>query len=118
MSQISLQQGAPTFPFTVSVDDISVVNETDGGAFYATDVAKRKSFDLNIVGCNVTDLETLKTLYDNNRDNAFNLWLDEDEVFSSDKNDWRLYVRFRSPISWRFVSKNNFDVTLQLQEAF
>lgn len=114
---IETTQGAIQFPLAIDYLDLGVNQESEMGVIYSTVRQPTRFLQLDWYGLTTSEIEDFNDFIHNfGTSYPFFVCLDPDEVFSTDNQDWVLYVRFSEQPSVKLTSPNFWESSWKIRE--
>lgn len=115
---VELTRGCMIYPFTSRVNDNSVQFTSEGGQKHAIRRAKGQQFQVEWRGLKKEELEELEDIFNYfGIHTPFFMSFDSDGAFSTEKESWLRFVRFKDSNSdFQLSSPNNFGMTYEMEE--
>ncbi len=113
-----LTRGCAIFPLTSRVTDLSVPFVSEGGQKYVIRRARGQQFQIEWRGLLKEELEELESIYNSfGIHTPFFMSFDSEGAFSTEKETWVRFVRFKdSSTDFQLSSVNNFGMTYEMEE--
>ncbi len=98
-------------PWSLDYDKRALVGESEDGSGYFSRVKSgaRRSFEVNLLACDLTDLGTIRTFWDGHHPGKSFIWQDPEESI-------RLVLRTDSALRWEH-SDNGINIAFRVKQA-
>lgn len=110
-------RGAVVFPFSSSLEDLSVTIKSEGGQTFSEMQQKTQNFEIKWNALTKSELEMMLEIWEQyGTSHPFFMIFDGENAFSTSESRLTKYVKFDGSPSYELVSPNNYSFSMTFKE--